>query len=146
MRPLVLGETFRSWQQIRKLAENLLAASKNSPERIRKLVDFLCSSSGSHDYTINRREARELGLQVEKCPEELYENLRRLSRNYSNLMKLREPLDADFINASESSLELTHSIIESEYGMSHLVSEYDTMGRDGQQVAVRRTFFGWKEK
>ena len=146
MHPLVLGETFRSWQQIRKLAEKLLAASKNSPKRIRKLVDFLCSSSGSHDYTINRREARELGMQVVKCSEELYENLRELSRNYSNLMKLREPIETDFINADESSLELTHSIIESEYGMSHLVSEYDIIGHDGRQVAAWRTFFGWKEK
>jgi hypothetical protein len=31
-------------------------------KKVKQIIDFLCADSGSHDYTMNRREAAELGL------------------------------------------------------------------------------------
>ncbi len=47
----------------------------NTPRRI---VQFLVSESGSHDYTINRREARDqLGLKIEKPDDTLYSKIKK---------------------------------------------------------------------
>jgi hypothetical protein len=64
--PLVLGDVFRSKSQIQMLSKRLLELSNLDPARIPSLVSFLCSESGSHDYSIHRREALSLGLPVEK--------------------------------------------------------------------------------
>ena len=58
--PLVLGSVFRARAHIRMLAKSLLEKhmgniNKNNA-RIEKIVRFLCSDSGSHDYTINRNQ------------------------------------------------------------------------------------------
>ena len=70
--PLVLGQIFRSREQIRFLAKKLLIRQVEDSEKSEKIIDFLCAESGSHDYTINRREAKEMGLKVETPSEELY--------------------------------------------------------------------------
>ena len=142
--PLVLGEIFRSRRQIRELAKKLLAKAKKRPEDIRKLVDFLCSDSGSHDYTINRREAEELGLPVEKCSQSLYTTLKKLKASYSALMQLNAPLDYDFLNSQKSSIENTHAIIESQHRTSHFTSKYDII-REPDEVSLKIKRSGWKE-
>lgn len=71
--PLVLGEVYRSRSQIKMLAKRLLANQIKDIEKVDKIVNFLCSDSGSHDYTINRREAKnELGLVIDKPNDDLY--------------------------------------------------------------------------
>jgi len=71
--PLVLGEVYRAQSQIKMLAKRLITFQTTDEQKIEKIVSFLCSESGSHDYTINRREARDsLGLQIEKPNDELY--------------------------------------------------------------------------
>jgi Serine dehydrogenase proteinase len=64
--PLVLGEIFRSRAQIRFLANKLIGRQVKDPRKVKQIIDFLCADSGSHDYTMNRREAHELGLRIEK--------------------------------------------------------------------------------
>ena len=91
--PLVLGQIFRSRQQIRDLAGRLLQKHTDEKDQIDEIVDFLCSESGSHDYTINRREAERLGLNVENCSEELYVILRQLYNSFSSQMSLSDSLD-----------------------------------------------------
>ena len=56
--PLVLGQIFRSRKQIRDLARRLLEQCLEDDEAVGNIVEFLCSESGSHDYTFNRREAK----------------------------------------------------------------------------------------
>jgi membrane-bound ClpP family serine protease len=58
--PIVLGEVFRSRAQIRFLAAKLLRGQVKNQAKVKKIIDFLCADSGSHDYSINRREAHEL--------------------------------------------------------------------------------------
>ena len=76
--PLVLGEIFRTQAQIRFLAEKLLPRQVEDREKIKSIIDFLCADSGSHDYAIDRREASDLGLNIEKPSDELYKLLRKI--------------------------------------------------------------------
>ena len=133
--PLVLGEIFRSRQQIRDLAERLLQIHKPNKAERKEIIDFLCSESGSHDYTINRREAKKLGLEIEKCSEKLYAMLQKLSNNYSSQLELRDPYNPNAIVAGHSmgtfvSYNATLALIESvNYGAHHFI-------RDGQVRAI----------
>jgi ClpP class serine protease len=74
--PLVLGETNRRRQQTQSLAERLLSHVRSADNR-KKIISFLSSDSGSHDYTLSRREAKTLGLPVEQCTARMYSALRR---------------------------------------------------------------------
>ena len=89
--PLVLGEIFRSRAQIRFLAGKLLPRQVSDKDKVKNIIDFLCADSGSHDYTINRREANELGLVVDTPSNELYGLLRSLHLSYGKELKLLEP-------------------------------------------------------
>lgn len=64
--PLVLGEIFRQRSQIRSLAQKLLNTQVTDSSKLEQIIAFLCSESGSHDYAITRREAAEMGLNIEK--------------------------------------------------------------------------------
>ncbi len=92
--PLVLGETYRRRQQTQTMAERLLAPQVKSAENRKKIISFLSSDSGSHDYTLNRREASALGLRVSKCPARLYPIVNQLYRSFRDEMKLRSPFNA----------------------------------------------------
>jgi hypothetical protein len=82
--PLVLGEIFRSRAQIRFLAEKLIAGQVTDAEKMKKIIDFLCADSGSHDYTMNRREAEGLGLAIEKPTAAFYQTLRKIHLSYAS--------------------------------------------------------------
>ena len=60
--PLVLGSIFRSRSQIQTLARELLKTQVKDAAKTKRIIDFLCSESGSHDYTINRQEAKQSRL------------------------------------------------------------------------------------
>jgi Serine dehydrogenase proteinase len=77
--PLVLGTVFRSKTQIQMLARKLIKSQVTDEATIEKVISFLCSESGSHDYTIHRREARNgLGLNIEKPDDKLYALAKRI--------------------------------------------------------------------
>jgi hypothetical protein len=100
--PLVLGAIFRSKSQIQFLAGELLNYSVNDKTKKKKIIDFLCSESGSHDYTINRREAAALGLSVEKCSPKLYNMLSRLQALIDEELELAQPFDLNAILAGQN--------------------------------------------
>lgn len=93
--PLVLGESYRAIGQIRFLAEKLLPYQVDDASKIKSIIDFLCAESGSHDYTLNRREALELGLRVEKPSDQLYTLMRQAHLSYIEELKLLEPYRLD---------------------------------------------------
>ncbi len=126
--PLVLGQIFRSRQQIRDLARRLLEKNICEDDKIDRIIGFLCSESGSHDYTINRREAYQLGLNIEKCSEELYNVLRELRKSYTNQLKLQIPHEpGNLLSAGETaSYTLIRAVIEStKFGAHHFISKGD---------------------
>jgi len=152
--PLVLGEIFRSRAQIRFLAEKLLNEHVQDSDKVQAIVDFLCADSGSHDYTINRREAAALGLPVEKPSAEFYEQLKKVHKDYSAQMKLSEPFNPMTLAQPNSSTnyQMVRGLIESVSGGSFGFVSDGTMTRSmiatpqGQQEQIedRRIFEGWR--
>lgn len=115
--PLVLGDAFRRRQQTRLLAGKLLAPQVKNDDDRKKIIDFLSSDSGSHDYTLNRREASALGLRVEKCSAKLYTVLRKLYEDFCEEMKLRDPFNPALFQLQNGSIDFSNirATIESRF-------------------------------
>lgn len=116
--PLVLGQIFRSRNQIRSLARNLLENHGLTDDAKDRIIDFLCSESGSHDRTINRREARELGLNIETPTQGLYDVVNKLYEDFAADMELRSKFDPMLVLAGKpnASFECQRVLIESPRG------------------------------
>lgn len=94
MHPVALGSVYRARTQIQQLAERLLRIHMTDDDIIKKLVAVLCSESGSHDYTINRREAQhELKLPIVKPDDALYETIRNVYRDVRDELQLNNRFD-----------------------------------------------------
>jgi hypothetical protein len=158
--PLVLGQIFRSRSQIRFLAKKLLRRQVTDDEKMKEIIDFLCAESGSHDYTINRREAVELGLKIEKPTDSLYRLLRRLHLSYVDELKLLDPYDPyNLLGANPTvTYDLPRAVIESVKTGSHrflsegtltksVVQQMGPMGPIPQEsINDNRRFEGWRKK
>ena len=158
--PLVLGQIFRSRSQIRFLARKLLRRQITDEDKMKEIIDFLCAESGSHDYTINRREAVELGLKIEKPSDNLYRLLRGLHLSYVDELKLLDPYDPYSLLGSNATItyDLPRAVIESVKTGSHkFVSEgtltkstVQQMGPVGpipqESINDIRRFEGWRKK
>ncbi|WP_163831143.1 SDH family Clp fold serine proteinase [Spartinivicinus ruber] len=153
--PLVLGEAYRTRSQIKMLADRLISHQLQEQEKKEKIINFLCSESGSHDYTINRREAKnDLGLAIENPSEELYTLIKKLYDDIHEELKLTETYDPSSLLGTDEAkeYELKRSIIESIDGHSYyFVSkgsltrhEISSNGITQRIIDDRRTFEGWK--
>ena len=156
--PLVLGEIFRTQAQIRFLAEKLLPRQVEDKDKIKSIINFLCADSGSHDYTIDRREAADLGLNIEKPSDELYRLMRKIHLSYARELKLLEPytpqpyLAGSKVN-SPVPYTITRALVEGTVGGCYgFVSEGNLMRvqvqtNNGTQEGVKdeRTFEGWRK-
>jgi hypothetical protein len=92
--PLVLGNAYRARGQIRMLAKKLLAQQQLEKAKAESLLKFLCGESGSHDYTINRKEAKdELGLSIEEPNESLYKLISSIYDDIAAELELTTPFD-----------------------------------------------------
>jgi len=156
--PLVLGQVFRTRSQIRMLGKRLLSMHMQDDDKIEKVLSFLCSESGSHDYTIYRQEARDdLGLNV-KPPDEAYEIIKRVYDDVTAELQLTVPYDPNLLLAgqNQTTYELRRALIESVNGGSHrFVSEGQltrhrvvdpNTGIVREGVQDNRTFEGWKHE
>ncbi len=154
--PLVLGEAFRARNQIRRLATKLLSARVDDKKAVERVVSFLTAESGSHDYTINRREARdELGLPVLSPDDELYELIHSLYQDLRSELQLNEPYNPQtmFGSTNEVPYRLSQAVIESvDFGSHAFVREGILRRVSGQdQHGVRQVlindqqlFQGWR--
>lgn len=157
--PVVLGEIFRSTEQIRFLARKLLPRQVKDEAQIDSIVDFLCADSGSHDYTIDRREAHGLGLRVEKPSAELYELIKQVHLSYTEELQLLNPFDPmEFFGDSQAgrqSYRIPRGLIEGTTGggyayVSEGVLTLMQIREDGNPIAQQlindnRTFEGWRK-
>jgi ClpP class serine protease len=153
--PLVLGDVFRSRSQIRMLGQRLMARHIKDKAKIDKILDFLCSESGSHDYTINRREARdELGLVIQKPNDVQYKIIKALHENYSHELELKIPFNQKLELGADSEKEysITRGLIESLTGGSTKFVSKGKLKITSMQVAPNitqdivednRIFEGW---
>ena len=118
----MLGQIFRSRSQIKTLAETLLGHQGIEDPDKQRIVDFLCSKSGSHDRTINRREARDFGLNIVSPSQELYECINQLYESIARDMEIRTRFDPMLIAQSRPEpvipFECQRVLIESTVGPS----------------------------
>lgn len=159
--PLVLGQIFRSKSQIRFLAKKLLKRQVKDDEKMKEIIDFLCAESGSHDYTINRREARELGLEIENPSMEFYVLLRKIHLSYVEELKLLEPYNPVGLLGADQTIDyaLPRAVIESAKTGCHQFISQGTLSKLTMQVQAasgmlpiqqqsiqdNRKFEGWRK-
>ena len=157
--PLVLGEIFRTQAQIRFLAEKLLRRQVDDKSKIDSIIEFLCVDSGSHDYTIDRREAAELGLKIDKPSDELYALMRKVQLSYTNELRLLEPFTpqaylSDAAVDKPVKYSITRALVEGTIGGSYGYVSEGTLrrvkvqkGNEVQEgVKDERTFEGWRKQ
>lgn len=154
--PLTLGQVYKSKSQIQMLAEKLLEHQDISKENKKSIIKFLCSESGSHDYTIHRKEAKKLGLEIEKPDMELYGLIKEIYDDIESELELRSPFDPNVLlgNQNQAQYQLRRAIIESvEYGTDVFLSEGTVskqVVQQGQQqqtlIQDNRTFEGWRRE
>jgi hypothetical protein len=153
--PHVLGQAFRSRSQIRMLGEKLLSRHPVTREAVDRILRFLCSQSGSHDYTITRQEAREMGLPIETPTDTLYAQIRDIYQDFATELELQSPYDPNVAVAgmNTTSYSFKRALIESVAGGSDVFMSDGTLSR--QQIQIQpgviqnaitdnRTFEGWR--
>lgn len=154
--PIALGNVFRARAQIQRLAKKLLSYHMDDNEIIENIISVLCSESGSHDYTISRREAQnELQLPIEKPDERLYSIIKAIQDDIRQELELNSAFNPEILLGTDTAKEytLTRGLIESVSGGS---AKYITEGMLTRQQIVTHTgtvqgvqdlrrFEGWKK-
>jgi len=156
--PLVLGDVYRSRSQIRMLARRLVARQIQDDAKVQKILEFLISESGSHDYTIYRQEARdELGLNVVRPNDEEYARIKAIYTDFAEELQLSEPWSPEVALAGQTQVtyEIRRALVESVDGGSHaFASKGELTSRQVQPapgvvqtlVEDRRTLEGWEHE
>jgi hypothetical protein len=114
--PLVLGQVQRTRVQIQMLAKKLLKHQSLEPQKQEAIIKFLCKESGSHDYAIYRKEARdELGLNIERPDDELYATIKAIYADIKAEMELDVPFVPPLLLANANSCQYSfhRAIIDS---------------------------------
>jgi len=140
--PLTLGQVYKSKSQIQMLAEKLLAHQNISEDSKKNIIKFLCSESGSHDYTIHRKEAKNLGLAIEKPDENLYSLIKRIYDDIEKELELRSPFDPNVIlgNNNQAHYHLRRALIESiDFGTDVFITEGTFIRQTVQQGSQQQT-------
>ncbi len=120
--PLVLGAVYRSREQIGFLAQMLLERHLKDGEKIQNIIEILTRGRFSHDYTIGRKEAKEiLQLPIMDVPPELDNSIVRLYLQYDELLQLSVPYHPEQILRGETKgkANLDRGIVETE-GFTHV--------------------------
>ncbi len=155
--PLTLGQVYKSKSQIQMLAKKLLSWQKFTPEKEEVIIKFLCSDSGSHDYSIRRKEAIEsLGLSVEKPDMDLYLMIKSVFDSISSEMELESPFNPLVLGGATPQVpyEFRRGLIESNvYGTDVFLSQGEIVKQQvntpqGIQTMINdsRIFEGWKHE
>lgn len=150
--PAVLGDVYRTQKQIQMLASKLLEMSNYPRRKSKRIVSFLCSDSGSHDYTISRTEAKNLGLNIEIPTQDIYNDIKTWYIDVCNELKLGEPYSPlkELGSSNSKDYFFKRCIIESTaYGQDAYISEGKLnliipFGSNQKTITDDRTFEGWK--
>ena len=161
--PLVLGDVYRSRTQIQMLARKLLLKQIKDKKQIDKIIAFLCSDSGSHDYTIYRREAKEeLGLNIEKPNDAFYQIIKETFTDIQNEFELKKAFDTNILlgNNNQADYSCRRALVESIAGGTDVFVSEGTLLRNTQMIQQapnippiqriviedQRKFEGWKHE
>lgn len=154
--PLTLGQVYKSKSQIQMLARKLMKWQHLEQDKEDAIIKFLCSESGSHDYSIRRKEATEsLGLPIEKPSNELYTIIKNIYNNISNELELDNPYNPAILldGAARASYSFRRVLVESIYnGTDVFLSEGELVKQQIQGISQQftlsdnRIFEGWKHE
>jgi len=131
------------------LAERLLVHQIEDSAKLNAIIEFLCSDSGSHDYTISRREAsKKLGLNIQIPSNEQYQIIKDLYNDFSSELGLGQVFDQ---KQTRGAFTVRRAFIESNIGGSdYFVTEARVVpfaAQDGQQTSrIEKTFEGWRHE
>src|SRR3990167_3639049 len=92
LHPLSIGNAYRAYRMAKMVSERLLwlHMDKND-EKIKKIVKEMTGDITIHAYPIDRDEATELGLKIEKATNGVDKTMRELYDIYADEMKLGQP-------------------------------------------------------
>lgn len=149
--PLVLGEVYRARSQIKMLAQKLLNQQMKDGVKIQKIIEFLCSESGSHDYTINRKEARDdLGLNIETPSDELYHLIKKVFDDIQDELELNSDFNPTIKIGSGNSINFSikMALVESILGGAHSFERSGILSKiPGQTIINDQLIFeGWRHE
>lgn len=146
--PIILGDLFRLGDQIREMARALLKRQVKDAAVAEKIVQLLCSDSGSHDYTINRRQAADVGLNVEKPDAAFYGLLMQIAQSYQLELQTLQPYSQATVLGADKQKDYRHirGLIESSgngecFGY---VSE-GTLLQKGSNITDQKATEGWRK-
>ena len=146
--PLVLGDVYRARMQIKMLAKRLIKYQIDDVNKQDEIINFLSSEAGSHDYTIDRDEARKLGLKVEKPNDEEYEVIKSIYDSVSNELELNDPFIPNIVlgDDDEKFYSITRIIIESiNYGKDIYYTK-GVLKRENNKIQEIRINEGWQHE
>jgi len=163
--PLVLGDAYRIRAQIRMLGRKLISRQLSDEKKIEKVLHFLCSESGSHDYMIFRREARnDLELCVDRPDDAGYKLIKSIYDDIAKELDLSTRFDPAVVLGTQQTAQYVcrRSLIESIHTATHAFVTTGTLKRSGPAAAAMpvgmpfalapnaiqddRTFEGWRHE
>lgn len=109
LHPLSIGHAYRAYRMTRMLTERLLDLhmdKKNDGEKIKQIVKEMTGDITIHAYPIDRDEAVDLGLKVEKAKDEIDKIMRELYELYAEEMKLGQPFHPNELLAGKEMVEV----------------------------------------
>lgn len=137
--PLSLGEVYKTRSQIQMLARKLLTNQNIHVDKQEKIISFLCSESGSHDYTIYRKEAKdELGLNIEKPDMDLYNIINSIFLDIEKELLLNTPFEPNILlaNVGQQPYSFRRCLIESIALGTHVFASEGILTKQNVQMPV----------
>ena len=109
LHPLSIGNAYRAYRMARLLTERLLwlhMDKEKDGEKIKKIVKEITGDITIHAYPIDRDEAAELGLKIEKAADEIDKSMCQIYENYAEEMKLGQPFHPNELLAGKEMVEI----------------------------------------
>ena len=109
LHPLSIGNAYRAYRMTRMLTERLLwlhMDKEKDDDHIKRIVKEITGNITIHAYPIDRDEAADLGLKVEKADEALDKTMRELYELYAKEMKLGQPFHPNELLAGKEAAEI----------------------------------------
>jgi hypothetical protein len=94
LHPLSIGNAYRAYRMAKMLTERLLSLHMDigkEKDKVKKIVKEITGDITIHAYPIDREEAKELGLNIEKPTDETEKSMVDLYEQYAEVMKLGQP-------------------------------------------------------
>ncbi|MCX6785858.1 MAG: hypothetical protein NTZ18_03360 [Candidatus Komeilibacteria bacterium] len=109
LHPLSIGNAYRAYRMARLLTERLLwlhMDKEKDNEKIKKIIKEITGDITIHAYPIDRDEAIDLGLKIEKASGELDKAMCEIYEIYAEEMKLGQPFHPNELLAGKEIVEI----------------------------------------